>query len=118
MTRMNGIERAAFAILGLPTDATRSEIAQAYRRLARATHPDLCGDVDAGERFAAISAAYQQAITTAPGAPVADPVRDVSPGPGRSWRGGTPSVAGAEVVAGPVHVTPLLPPPSPPDRRH
>ena len=102
----------AFAMLGLPIDATRTEIARAYRRLARATHPDLCGDADAGERFAAISAAYQQAITTMPEGPVAPPVWDDSSSPGRMWRGATPSVPYAGVVAGPVHVSPLPPAPS------
>lgn len=116
MTLTNAAERAAFTVLGLPTDATRIEIARAYRRLARATHPDLSGEADAGERFAAISAAYEQAITAVPEVSVAPPVHGGSPSPGRRWRGATPSVPQAGVVAGPVHVSPLSP--MPPGRRH
>ena len=114
MTWTSAADRAAFAVLGLPTDATRIEIAQAYRRLARATHPDLSGEADAEERFAAISAAYEQATATVPEVPDAPPVRGVSPSPGRTWRGARSSVPHAGVVAGPVHVSPLPPPPSPP----
>jgi hypothetical protein len=32
------------AVLGLPPDATREEAQRAFRRLAKATHPDLGGD--------------------------------------------------------------------------
>lgn len=118
MTRTNAAVRAALASLGLPTDATRIEITQAYRRLARATHPDLCLDVDAAEQFAATSAAYQQAIAAAPDEPIAPPARDCSPSPGRSRLVAPRSVPRAGVVAGPVHVSPLSPTPSPPNRRH
>lgn len=54
---------AALAVLGLPAGASRSQIGHAYRQLARATHPDLCADSDAGERFLAVSAAYRRAIS-------------------------------------------------------
>src|ERR1039458_9278645 len=30
--------------LGVPTEATREEIRQAYKRLVRLLHPDRCGD--------------------------------------------------------------------------
>ena len=41
MTRSNRITRsAALALLGLPGDASPRDITQAYRRLAKATHPD------------------------------------------------------------------------------
>ena len=44
MTRSNGITRSvALALLGLPGDASPREITRAYRRLAKATHPDRTG---------------------------------------------------------------------------
>lgn len=49
-----------YAVLGVASDADASEITQAYRRLARAHHPDLHpDDPDAEERFRTISAAYE-----------------------------------------------------------
>lgn len=118
MAGTKGAGPAALAALGLPTDATRIEIAQAYRRLARATHPDLCLDADAADRFAAISTAYQRALAAAPKVSGPPHARDFLPGPGRSWRGVAPRVPHAEVVAGPVHVSPLPPTPSRPNWRH
>jgi curved DNA-binding protein CbpA len=51
---------AALAVLGLPARATGQQITDAYRRLARTTHPDATGRTDtaAGRRFAEISDAY------------------------------------------------------------
>lgn len=48
-----------YAVLGVAPDATQSEIAKAYRKLARRHHPDANpGDEQAEERFKEISAAY------------------------------------------------------------
>ncbi|HEY8378153.1 MAG TPA: J domain-containing protein [Nannocystis sp.] len=48
-----------YAVLGVPPDASLDEIKRAYRRLALANHPDRHpGDVEAEERFRAISTAY------------------------------------------------------------
>lgn len=48
-----------YAALGVPPDAPVDEIKRAYRRLALANHPDRHpGDVEAEERFRAISTAY------------------------------------------------------------
>ncbi|MCB0996042.1 MAG: J domain-containing protein [Acidimicrobiales bacterium] len=48
-----------YAVLGVVPDAGGDEITRAYRRLARAHHPDLHpDDPDAEERFKSISAAY------------------------------------------------------------
>ena len=48
------------AILGLTSKTyTRAELASAYKKAARATHPDLHpGDRDATERFKRVSAAF------------------------------------------------------------
>ena len=49
----------AFRVLGIPADSDRETVASAYRRLARATHPDVSRDPDAAQRFATVSAAYR-----------------------------------------------------------
>lgn len=46
-----------YAVLGVPASATRSQIRDAYRLLARANHPDSHGDASAA-RMAAINAAW------------------------------------------------------------
>ena len=49
-----------YAILGVPPDATLTEIKKAYRKLARQHHPDTNpGDTEAAERFKAITEAYE-----------------------------------------------------------
>jgi hypothetical protein len=59
-----GTRARAFATLGLLPGAGRSEIQQAFRRLALSTHPDRFPNAAPGERakllerFAALSAAY------------------------------------------------------------
>jgi curved DNA-binding protein CbpA len=48
-----------YEILGVKQDATATEIRKAYRRLAKASHPDVNrGDKKSEERFKRISAAY------------------------------------------------------------
>lgn len=48
-----------YDILGVSADTSAAEIKAAYRKLAKAHHPDLNpGDTTAAERFKAISAAY------------------------------------------------------------
>jgi hypothetical protein len=54
--------RAAWAVLGLAADADRDQVTRAYRRLARATHPDVSPSPDAAARFAAIGNAYRRAV--------------------------------------------------------
>lgn len=102
---------AALAVLGLAVDATDEEITRAYRRLARLTHPDVTGrtDVDAAQRFTAISQAYQR-LVPAPGTP-SPQGREPPPEPPVPWPPRAPSAhlrgARPPIVAGPARVTPL-----------
>jgi preprotein translocase subunit Sec63 len=49
-----------YTVLGVGRGATDSEIDRAYRRAARATHPDVHpDDTSAGERFNAVAIAYE-----------------------------------------------------------
>ena len=49
----------ALKVLGIPADSDRERVTEAYRRLARVTHPDISADPDAAERFAAATDAYR-----------------------------------------------------------
>jgi hypothetical protein len=84
-----------YQTLGLSQGATPAEIKRAYRRLAKAYHPDSAGE-RALPRFLAIQAAYERLTTGQPGGPPASgrpqssPRRPASPGPtaqppGRPW---------------------------------
>ena len=44
-------DQCHFAVLGLPRSATRDQVKQAYRRLARQWHPDVNASPRAAERF-------------------------------------------------------------------
>src|SRR6187397_2423774 len=49
-----------YQLLGVPREASREEIAQAWRRRARDEHPDARpGDADAPGRFRALAGAWQ-----------------------------------------------------------
>ncbi len=102
---------AALAVLGLPAQASSRQITDAYRRLARTTHPDATGRADtaAARRFTEITDAYhllarhpaEQAPTTqekaaAPPHP-ADRIR-----PGATWR----LQQEPPIVPGPVTIIP------------
>lgn len=52
-----------YATLGLPPGASADEIRRAYRRLAKANHPDSAGE-KALPRFLAIQAAYESLVGT------------------------------------------------------
>jgi hypothetical protein len=53
-------ELRALGVLGLEGDATFDEAKAAWRRLAKANHPDVRpGDASAAERFQAVQAAYE-----------------------------------------------------------
>jgi curved DNA-binding protein CbpA len=47
-----------YVVLGVCRQASPEEIARAYRRAARATHPDKSGSGTGAERFYAVSDAY------------------------------------------------------------
>lgn len=55
-----GTKQSSYALLGVPRTASAADIKSAYRRLARACHPDTHpDDPTAGERFTDITAAYE-----------------------------------------------------------
>jgi curved DNA-binding protein CbpA len=55
----------ALRVLGIPADSDPEHVAEAYRRLARATHPDVSADPDAAARFATLASAYRLVSATA-----------------------------------------------------
>jgi hypothetical protein len=54
-----------YRVLGLPRDATLAEVKQAYRRLAKAFHPDTAGQA-AVPRFIEIQEAYESLVGGSP----------------------------------------------------
>lgn len=56
---INREQRDPYLVLGVGRRASRDEIARAYRRAARATHPDSGSPGTGSERFQAVSDAYQ-----------------------------------------------------------
>ena len=110
MAEPTGLTRsAALALLGLTAQASAREVTQAYRRLAKTTHPDIAGprDHDAARRFAALTEAYHLLTLTSatPSPPVPPPLR--RPFPVRVRFAQPPPI-----VAGPVRVTPPDTPPT------
>jgi DnaJ domain len=105
--------RAALTVLGLADSATAADVTQAYRRLAKLTHPDTAGrtDRDAARRFSALTDAYRSLTTPPSAGPQSSPVKAPSPAgrpvtvrvrPVRDEEPGQPPI-----VAGPVRITPL-----------
>jgi molecular chaperone DnaJ len=56
---MSTTERDYYELLGVPRDASESDIKKAFRRLAREVHPDVSDAPDAEERFKEIVEAYE-----------------------------------------------------------
>lgn len=53
-------EMRALEVLGVESDATFDDVRAAWRRLAKANHPDVRpGDADAATRFQGVQAAYE-----------------------------------------------------------
>jgi molecular chaperone DnaJ len=48
-----------YAVLGLPTSASKDEVKSAYRKLAKQYHPDVNKDAGSEEKFKEISQAYE-----------------------------------------------------------
>jgi len=71
-----------YRTLGLPRDATLDEVRRAYRRLAKANHPDAAGEA-ALPRFLAIQAAYD--TIAGPDARTRRPGGARPTGPRRAW---------------------------------
>jgi len=71
-----------YRTLGLSRDATLDEVRRAYRRLAKANHPDAAGEA-ALPRFLAIQAAYD--TIAGPDARTRRPGATRAPGPRRAW---------------------------------
>src|SRR5881398_3424995 len=87
-----------YQLLGVPREACREEIAQAWRRRARDEHPDARpADAGAPGRFRALAGAWQV---------LGDPAR----------RAAYDRVLARERPPGPGRVTPLAPMPGPPLR--
>lgn len=55
----------ALQLLGIPANSDPGRVAEAYRGLARATHPDVSADPDAAARFATLASAYRLAYASA-----------------------------------------------------
>jgi hypothetical protein len=103
-----------YQVLGIGPDATGADIARAYRRLARAVHPDSRpGDPAAAGQFRALTDAYGLLSDPArraawdhhhPSRETRHPHR-----PAPAWPGGR-TAGSAALRAGPVHVQPPVPP--------
>jgi curved DNA-binding protein CbpA len=128
-----------YQVLGVPADASRAEIARAYRQLARGAHPDTQGtDPAAAGRFQQITEAYRILGDPARRARYdrahprpARRGRDTGSGPGQPQPGQPQAVpvrmrpsrpaSRPPIWAGPVHVEPAVlargdDPPEPPAR--
>lgn len=99
----------AFGVLGIPADSDQDAVVHAYRRLARATHPDVSNDPDAADRFATVAAAYQ--LVAKDPRPTSIPVRVREPeAVDEDWARASARVEGGLIVGGPVRcigVTPI-----------
>lgn len=74
-----------YRVLGLPPGATMAEVKRAYRRLAKANHPDSAGE-SALPRFLEIQRAYES-LTTAGWRPgMRRPASGAAPGGAEPWR--------------------------------
>lgn len=107
-TRDDWSQRDYYGILGVPVTASRDEINRAYRRRARATHPDVnAEDPSADTRFEELAAARE--VLTDPTARAAyDELRNVRTEPSdeadRTARSGTEGRSEPAPIARPMPV--------------
>ncbi len=94
-----------YATLGVPASASRDEIRDAYRRLARANHPDSHGDSSAA-RMAAINAAWNALSDPGRRAMYDASRRSTSAGQASAAGPSSPTPRAAPVVPTPVPATP------------
>ena len=59
LAAMATTQRDYYDILGLPRDASETDVKKAFRRLARELHPDVSAAPDAHERFREVAEAYE-----------------------------------------------------------
>ena len=114
---MTDRDRDPYQVLGLGRDATAAEVARAWRRLARAVHPDSRpGDPAAAAQFRALTDAYGLLSDTArraawdrqhPARHPDPPAPGPWPSPALQLRPADRPVRGATLRAGPVHVQPF-----------
>jgi len=143
MTPSNGLTRAAaLALLGLPRDASPRDITQAYRRLAKATHPDRVSlpgatapvdppdpaATDSQRRFALLADAYHALASTPENSLAQTPPSGLTPPSDTATIPGAVSIPvrvrrppreradRPPIVAGPVNITPSPPPAGTPRR--
>ena len=84
-------EQDHYHLLGIRSDATPTQIRSAYRRAARAHHPDLNpGDTDAADRFKRVQEAYE--VLSDPNRRAAYDRPAPSPSP-PTWTGGSYNAA-------------------------
>ena len=57
-------ERSHYDVLEVSADATQEDIKRAYRRLAKAHHPDVSGEPGAAGRFRRVNEAYRVLAST------------------------------------------------------
>jgi curved DNA-binding protein CbpA len=106
-------ERDPYQVLGLGRDATSAEVARAWRRLARAAHPDFRpGDPAAAAQFRALSDAYGLLSDTARRAAwdrehPAQPAHGPWPSLALRLRPADGPMRAAALRAGPVHIQPF-----------
>jgi len=100
MASQDWFEKDFYAVLGVPSDASADAIKKAYRKLARAHHPDAnSGDAAAENRFKEIGEAY--AVLSDPEQRQQyDAVRQMSRGGARFTAGGNGGGAGFEDLLG------------------
>ena len=101
--RREWLEKDYYKVLGVPKNASASEIKKAYRKLAQKNHPDANpGNRDAEERFKEVSSAYD-VLGDAEKRKRYDQVREMvgsgyGPGGGFGGFGGRPGPGGATRV--------------------